>query len=115
MWHSWTTRFFFEVKKKASIVYGKNYSSAFLQLHIQGHDFNPEEKRSINVLVIRPEQAEFATNFFGGGWQLANGPFGDTQNFSGLERLPVIGSRLAHYGAQPQTQRYRLQIFRRLD
>jgi len=106
---------FFEVKKTASIVYGKNYSSSFLQLHIQGHDFNPEEKRSINVLVIRPEQAEFATNFFGGAWELVNGPFGDTQNFSSLERLPVMGSRLAHYGTQPQTQRYPLEIFRRLD
>jgi hypothetical protein len=105
---------FFEVKSTASIVYGKNYSSSFLQLHIQGHDFNPEEKRSINVLVIRPEQAEFATNFFGGMWQLESGPFGDTQDFSRLAGLPLIGPRLVHYGTQPQTQRYSLQIFRRV-
>jgi hypothetical protein len=106
---------FFEVKKATPVVYGKNYSSAFLQLHIQGHDFSDEEKRSINVLVIRPEQAEFATNFFRGTWQLASGPLGDTQDFSELARLPVVGPRLAHYGTQPQTQRYQLQIFRRLS
>jgi hypothetical protein len=95
-------------------VYDKNYSSTFLHEHIQGHDFTPEEKRSISILIIRPDQAQFTTNFFGGEWQAIGAPFGDSQDFSQLARLPLIGSELAHYGTQPQTERYRLQILRRL-
>jgi len=105
---------FFEVKRVAAVVYDKNYSSTFLHEHIQGHDFTPEEKRSISILIIRPDQAQFTTNFFGGEWQAIGAPFGDSQDFSQLARLPLIGSELAHYGTQPQTERYRLQILRRL-
>ena len=105
---------FFEIKQAATTVYDRNYSSSFFHQHIQGHDFTPEEKHSINVLVIRPAEAEFTTNFFGGHWQPVGAPFGDTQDFSKLASLPLVGPRLAHYGVQPQTERYQLQIFRRL-
>jgi len=104
---------FFEVKNAVETVYDKNYSSSFLRQHIQGHDFTADEKRSINVLIIRPEEANFTTNYFGGAWQRIGSPFGDMQDFSKRARVPLIGPRLVHYGAQPQTERYQLQIFRR--
>ncbi|HSU56126.1 MAG TPA: hypothetical protein VLT36_18860 [Candidatus Dormibacteraeota bacterium] len=104
---------FFEVKKASDIVYGIYYSSAFLHEHIQGHDFSPEEKNSINVLVIRPELADYTTNYFGSRWEPVGQPFGDLQDLGKLASVPIIGSRLAHYAQQPQTQRYQIQVFRK--
>jgi hypothetical protein len=105
---------FFEVKNSADVVYAPYYSSALVATPIPGHDFTPEEKRSISVLVVRPEQAAYLTTFFGGHWQPVSEPFGDTQDFRKLDRLPFVGVRLAHYGTQPQTERYQVQIFRRV-
>jgi hypothetical protein len=106
---------FFEVKQVAREVYAPSYSAMLFGMHVAGgHEFSAEERRSISVLVLRPERAELWTNYFGGRWQAVSRPFGDTQDFSRLSRLPVIGSRLAHYAAQPQTERYQVQILRRV-
>jgi hypothetical protein len=105
---------FFEVKNAAAIVYAPYYSSALSTTPISGHDFTPEEKRSITALVIRPEQAGKLTDFFGGQWEPTSESFGDVQDFRFLKQLPLAGSRLAHYAAQPQTERYQVQIFRRV-
>jgi hypothetical protein len=105
---------FFEVKHAANVVYAPYYSSALVATHIAGHDFTPEEKQSISVLVIRPEQSDYLTNFFGGRWNPVTEPFGDVQDFRQLTKLPLIGWRLAHYATQPQTERYQVQVFRRL-
>ena len=65
------------------------------------------------MLVIRPQDSTLLTNFFGSQWQSVSGPFGDTQEFSQLARFPLIGRRFASYAAQPQNERYQLQVFRR--
>ena len=80
-----------------------------------GHDLTPEEKRAFSVLVLRLNRVETTTNHLGGQWQAVTEPFGDTQDFSRLARLPVIGRRFASYAAQPQTARYQLQILRRVE
>jgi len=105
---------FFETKKVAGTVYDVNYSATLYPL-AGGHDFTPEERRSINVLVIRPERAAFLTNYFGGQWTLVAGPFGDTQDFSGLYRLPWIGRKivLAEIANKEQREHYSLQILRK--
>jgi hypothetical protein len=105
---------FFEVKNSADVVYVPYSSFALATTPIAGYDFTPEEKRSISVLVIRPQQTAYLTTFFGGQWKPVSEPFGDTQDFSRLEHLPLVGARLAHYGTQPQTERYQVQIFRRV-
>jgi hypothetical protein len=105
---------FFEVKNAAAIVYAPYYSSALVGTPIPGHDFTPQEKESISVLVIRPQQAGNLTNFFGGRWKAVTEPFGDTQDLKWMSQLTLIGKRLAHYGSQPQTERYQIQIFQRL-
>jgi hypothetical protein len=105
----------FEAKQSADLVYDPFYSVSLHYVGVGGaHDFTWEEKRAINVLIIRPQDAGLFTNYLGGKWQAVSAPFGDTQDFHRLERLPVVGRRLAHYAAQPQTERYQLQIFRRL-
>jgi hypothetical protein len=106
---------FFEVKRATRMVYDNWSSSNLLQMPLQGRDLTPEEKRAVNVLVIRPERRERLAEFFGGEWKPITEPFGDTQDFSKLARLPIVGSKLAHYGSQPQTERYPLQIFRRRE
>jgi len=105
---------FFEVKTAANVVYAPYYSSALVTTHIAGHDFTPEEKQSISALIIRPEQSDYLTNFFGGRWEPVTERFGDVQDFRQLTQLPLVGRRLAHYATQPQTERYQVQIFRRL-
>jgi hypothetical protein len=106
---------FFEVKNSADVVYVPFSSSALVTMaSIGGYDFTPEEKQSISVLVIRPEQSGYLTNFFGGRWEPVTEPFGDVQDFRQLTQLPLIGRRLAHYATQPQTERYQVQVFRRL-
>lgn len=105
---------FFEVKEVAKLVYDPYFSSTLLRRNVIGFDFSAEQKRSISVLVIRPEQQERLTRFFGGSWTPVSGPFGDTQDVARLAGLPVIGRTLASYAAQPQNERYQVQIFRRL-
>jgi hypothetical protein len=106
----------FEAKQAAKLVYDTYYSSDFLYMPIKGsHRLTPEEKLSITVLIVRPEKSSTFTNFFGGKWLAVTAPFGDTQDVKKLARLPLAGSKLVHYGEQPQTERYQLQIFRRSD
>ena len=106
---------FYETKKLAREVFCVTYSAALRQMPARGgHDFTPEEKRSISVLVIRPEQLAPVTNDLGGRWQPVSEPFGDTQDFSRFARWPMVGRRLASYALQPQTVRYQVQIFRRI-
>jgi hypothetical protein len=106
---------FFEVKRAARRVYDVWYSYSLCTTHLAGHDFTPEEKRNLTVLVIRPEQKEKFGAFFGGDWRAVTLPFGDTQDVSALARLPIIGKRFAHHATQPQAERFQLQIFRRQD
>ena len=106
---------FFEVKPVARVVYDYWSSSALLATHVPGRDFTPAEKRAVSVLILRADEAARFTNFFGGQWQTVSAPFGDTQDFSALARLPLLGPRLAHYCLQRQNEHYRLQIFRRVS
>jgi len=106
----------FETKKVAGTVYDLTYSASFYAIPWRGgHDFTPEEKRSINVLVLRPERAGFATNYFGGQWTAVSTPFGDTQDLKSLYRLPLLARKILHpeVGFEEQREHYSLQIFRK--
>ena len=106
---------FFEVKQSARIVYDTFYSSALLYMPFAGaHDFSPEEKLSLTVLVIRPSDAERITSMLGGQWRAVTAPFGDSQDYTKLTSLPLVGRRIASYSNQRQNERYQVQIFRRL-
>jgi hypothetical protein len=105
---------FFEAKQIATEVYDPNYSAVLgHDWAAGGHDFSTAEKRAISVLIIRPEQAQQITNHLGGRWVPAGPPFGDTQDFGSLARLPVVGKRFVGYSLQPQNERYLLRIFKR--
>ena len=105
---------FFEVKAAARLVYDPYFSSTLVPRNVKGWDFSEEEKRSISVMVIRPQQRERLAGFFGGNWSAVGEPFGEAQDLKRIAGLPVIGGRLAHYATQPQNERYQVQIFRRL-
>jgi hypothetical protein len=104
---------FFEAKKAAHVVYNFYASSVLCPCGIPGFDLSPQQKQAVSVLVIRPQQKDQICGFFGGDWKAVTEPFGDLQDFSRIARLPLIGSRFAHYALQPQTERYQVQIFRR--
>lgn len=105
---------FFELKGAARVVY-HFYSSAVLwPAGIPGFDLPPAQKEAVRVLVIRPSQRERVCAYFGGAWEAVTEPLGDTQDFSKLTRLPVVGNDFARYAAQPQNERYQIQVFRRL-
>lgn len=107
---------FFEAKQIARTVYDVFTSPTFFHMPEPGaRDLTAEEKRSISVLVIRPERAEQATNSFGGSWTAVSGLFGDVPNYQRLARLPLVGARLIHHAEQAQNARWQLQIFRRLE
>ena len=108
------TGVWFETRQLTTDVYNRWCSSGLTYSFARGgHDFSPEEKRAISVLVMRPKDAESFTNYFGGQWTAAGPPFGDTQDFGPAVRIPVVGRRFASYSLQPQNERYLLQIFRR--
>jgi hypothetical protein len=106
---------FFEVKRITPIVYDLWSSEDLMPTHIPGRVFTEEQKSDVNVMVIRPEASEKLTNYFGGSWIAQTPPFGDRQDFSVLLRLPLVGTKFARHAAQPQTARFPLQIFRRVE
>jgi hypothetical protein len=105
--------YFFEVKRTARRVYDRFCSPALLWTFIPGRDLTPEQKNSVSVLVIRPNEKDFVTAYFGGQWTAESEPFGDSFEPGFLGRLPVLGNRIVHYLNQRQTERYPLQIFRK--
>ena len=106
---------FFEVKQLAPVVYHLYSSSVLCPTGLPGADLSGEAKRAVSVLIIRPGQKERLSVFFAGQWAPVTEPFGDTQDFNALVRLPLIGRRFASYAFQPQTERYQVQVFRRVD
>jgi hypothetical protein len=104
---------FFEAKQVAPKVYSPMYSKHFVTLASHAHDFSPEEKQQITVLIIRPEHHAKLEPYFGGKWVGVSPPFGDSLEAASLARVPLVGSRLVHHFQAPQMARYQLQIFRR--
>jgi hypothetical protein len=106
---------FFEVKQIARTVYDPFTSMTLQPAFVRGYDLSEEERRSVSVMVIRPEQKERLAEYFGGKWEPASAPFGDNQNFSALMRLPIVGKKFASHARQPQIERFPVQIFRRMS
>ncbi len=106
---------FFEVKQRARTVYTRWSSYAFQVTPVPGRDFSPAEKQSVSVLVIRPEKAEFCTNYFAGQWSKVDALFGDHQDLGRIAGVPLIGRKLASHFSQPQVERVPLQIYRKGD
>lgn len=105
---------FFEAKQITRVVYDIYSSPTFYFMQVAGtREFTPERKNAVTVLIIRPEDSQRFTNFFGGKWTAASPVFGDRPHYEGFVRLPLIGPRFAHYVYQPPNRRVPLQIFRR--
>lgn len=104
---------FFEVKRRAGVVYTRWSSVDFIRTRVPGRSLTPAEKESVTKLVVRADRAEFFTNYFGGRWEAAGPPFGDVTRWDRVEKLPVLRAKVAAYLDQPQTWRYPLQILRR--
>jgi hypothetical protein len=104
---------FFEVKQVAGRVYDPWSSSETLPFHLPGRAFTPKEKAEVTALVVRPEQLASYAQVFGGHWAASGPPFGDWNDRESMRRVPVVGNWLVRHLTQPQTDRYRVQIFRR--
>ena len=106
-------RGFFEAKQVARNVYDPWSSYGLMSAARPGHEFSVEEKAKFTALIIPTQEKVAYFDFFGGQWSATCEPFGDTQDFNRLTRLPIIGRRFASYAAQPQVARRQLQVFRR--
>jgi hypothetical protein len=106
---------FFEVKQVAATVYDKDSSVGLLSAIVRGQELTEEQRQQVSVLVIRPGNKENVCAFFRGDWAPVTGLFGDTQDFSALIQLPLVGKRFEHYASQPQVERFQVQIFRRVS
>jgi hypothetical protein len=106
---------FFEVKQVAREVYTRNSSMELLTYNKPGNTFTEDEKRAFTVLVIPADSIDSYSRLFGGQWKAVTEPFGDTRDQTLLNRFPVIAAKLRSHLAQPQINRYPLQIFRRLS
>jgi hypothetical protein len=104
---------FFEVKQIARTVYDPYTSMTLMPAFVRGYELSEEERRSVSVMIIRPEQKERLAEYFGGNWVPASAPFGDAQDLSALIRLPLVGKKFASHARQPQVERFPVQIFRR--
>jgi hypothetical protein len=105
---------FFEAKQITRVVYDVYSSPTFYSMQAMGtREFTPERKNAVTVLIVQPGDSQRFTNFFGGSWTAVSPIFGDRPHYEGLARLPLIGSRLAHYAVETPNRRRPLQIFRR--
>lgn len=105
---------FFEVKQIAPVVYHLYSSAALTPTGLPGLDLAPELRQAVSVIIVRPQSKESVSGFFGGQWHAVSEPFGDTQDFSRVTRIPLVGRRFASYPTQPQNERFQLQVFRRI-
>jgi hypothetical protein len=104
----------FEVRRLAPLVYHSFSSPTFWPTGHYGFDLTPENKRAVSVLVIRPEHKDLVCGYFGGDWKPVSPLFGDTQDWSALTGLPVVGSRFARHSVKMQVERFQVQVFRRV-
>jgi hypothetical protein len=104
---------FFEAKRVAQNVYGPMYGKYLANLTPAAHEFTPEEKQSLTVLIIWKHQFDFFQGYFGGDWVAVSEPFGDSSTLGRSADIPLIGRRMRTHFESPQLQRYKLQIFRR--
>lgn len=104
---------FFEAKQFAQRVFIPEYSTNFATLSPEGHDFSPEEKQGITVLLVDPDRITNLKQYFGGRWKAVSDPFGDEISLGRIATRPIIGPRLQHHFETPQMNRHKLQIFRR--
>jgi hypothetical protein len=105
---------FFEAKQLAQHVYSPLYSREFIDMGSFGHEFTPSERKTITVAVVQPDQKDFLEQHFGGRWEIATKPFGDSFALGKATSIPYLGRRLMHHFTTPQTIRYPLQVYRRL-
>jgi hypothetical protein len=106
---------FFEAKQAVQAVYSPMYARHFCFLSPKAHEFSDDEKKRLTVMIIQPESAPDARDYFGGQWTAVSEPFGDSFSLGGVARIPFLGKRLEHHFSTPQMSRHKVQIFRRTD
>ncbi len=106
---------FFEVKPLAKVVYNRWSFIDFICTPFPGRHMTQADKDSLNKIVVRADQSNFFIKFFGGQWRAVTEPFGDITRWDLIERLPLVQKKVKTYLEQPQTFRYRLQVFERVS
>jgi hypothetical protein len=104
---------FFEAKQVAQTVFVPVYSTNFARISLQGHEFTPEEKKEITVLIVDPQSITTMQDYFGGRWKATSEPFGDETSLGSAVKVPIIGPRLRSHFEKPQMYWHKMQIFRR--
>ena len=105
----------FEVKPLAKVVYNRWSFIDFICTPFPGRHMTQADKDSLNKIVVRADQSNFFIKFFGGQWRAVTEPFGDITRWDLIERLPLVQKKVKTYLEQPQTFRYRLQVFERVS
>jgi hypothetical protein len=104
---------FFEAKQCVQQVFIPAYSTNFVTISARGHDFTPEEKKQISVLVVSPDLEPGMQKYFGGQWTPVSESFGDVLSLGKIADAPLIGARIQHHFNTPQMMRRQLRIYRR--
>jgi hypothetical protein len=104
---------FFETKQCVQQVFIPAYSTNFVTISARGHDFSPEEKKRISVLVVPPEMEPGLQNYFGGQWKPVSELFGNAMSLGKIVKMPLIGARIQHHFDTPQMIRRQVRIYRR--
>jgi len=104
---------FFEVKQELQAVFSPMYSKHFVELVPSAHDFTPEEKALVTLIIVRPDRLADYEAYFGGKWKAVSEPFGDAIREEKWPKTPMFARVLRHHFETPQMGRYRLQLFRR--
>jgi hypothetical protein len=104
---------FFETKHSIQRVFTPMFAKHTMKVSPQGHEFSPQEKQALTVMIIRPQDYPDLIQYFGGQWEAVSEPFGDTVAFDRVPELPLLGTKLRRHLQQPQMTRYQVQIYRR--
>jgi len=105
---------FFEVKMITPHVYVPFSARGLCPICASGLELTQEERRRVNVIIVKLEQTDSVAGYFGGKWIAVAAPFGDSVATRKLARIPVFGRMLETLFYHAPTARFQVQIFRRV-
>jgi hypothetical protein len=105
---------FFESKMITPHVYVPFSAKGLSPICASGLELTQEERRRVNVIIVKLDQKDSIAGYFGGKWMAVAGPFGDSVAMGKLARIPVFGRILQTLFYHAPTARFPVQIFRRV-
>ena len=105
---------FFETKRMTPHVYVPFSAKGLCPIGLSGLDLTAEERSRVNVMIVKPDQADSTAQYFGGKWTAVGAPFGDSVSVAKIARLPAIGWEWQALFNHAPTARFQVQIFRRI-